>query len=93
MAAEEAKSDVQVFDGRVPSFLLDDDKYKALKTKRKEIDKLPDVEKVDCCTINLTPFMGFLEDLLKGRHLSVSFMDKVIPRLSMKRGAWFCLLN
>jgi dynein heavy chain 2 len=39
--------------------------FKALKTKRKDIDKLPDVEKVDCCTINLTPFKGFLEDLLQ----------------------------
>ena len=36
MAAEEAKNDVQVFDGRVPSFLLDDDQYKALKAKRQE---------------------------------------------------------
>ena len=36
MAAEEAKNDVQVFDGRVPSFLIDDDQYKALKAKRQE---------------------------------------------------------
>ena len=36
MAAEEAKHDVQVFDGQVPSFLIDDDKYKALKAKRQE---------------------------------------------------------
>ena len=36
MAAEEAKSDVQVFDGRVPAFLIDDDQYKALKAKRQE---------------------------------------------------------
>ena len=36
MAAEEAKNDVQVFDGQVPSFLIDDDQYKALKAKRQE---------------------------------------------------------
>ena len=36
MAAEEAKHDVEIFDGQVPSFLIDDDKYKALKAKRQE---------------------------------------------------------
>ena len=36
MAAEEAKNDVEIFDGQVPSFLIDDDKYKALKAKRQE---------------------------------------------------------
>ena len=36
MAAEEAKNAVEIFDGQVPSFLIDDDKYKALKAKRQE---------------------------------------------------------
>ena len=36
MATEEAKSGVEIFDGRVPSFLIDDDQYKALKAKRQE---------------------------------------------------------
>ena len=36
MAAEEAKNAVEIFEGRVPSFLIDDDKYKALKAKRQE---------------------------------------------------------
>ena len=39
--------------------------FKALRSKRKDVDKLPDVEKVDCVTISLTPFKGFLEDLLQ----------------------------
>jgi dynein heavy chain 2 len=39
--------------------------FKTLRIKRKDIDKLPDVEKVDCCTVVLTPFKGFLEDLFQ----------------------------
>jgi len=39
--------------------------FKSLRSKRKEIDKLPDVEKIDCCTVSLTPFKGFLDDLLQ----------------------------
>lgn len=37
--------------------------FKMLKTKRRDIDKLPDVEKIDCCTISLTPFKGYLDEL------------------------------
>ena len=37
--------------------------FAKLKAKRKEIDKLPDQEKIDCCTVSLIPFKGFLEDL------------------------------
>ena len=39
--------------------------FKSLRSKKKDIDKLPDQEKVDCCTVSLTPFKGFLEDLLQ----------------------------
>eukprot|EP00605_Chrysophyceae_sp_TOSAG23-4_P002934 GSChrysophyteH1.ASY1.ANO1.3229.1 assembled CDS len=39
--------------------------FKALRSKRKDIDKLPDQEKIDCCTVSLVPFKGFLEDLLQ----------------------------
>jgi dynein heavy chain 2 len=38
--------------------------FKMLKVKRKDIDKLPDVEKVDCCTVSLTPFKVYLDELL-----------------------------
>ena len=38
--------------------------FKALRVKSKEIDKLPDVERVDCCVISLTPLKSFLDDLL-----------------------------
>jgi dynein heavy chain 2, cytosolic len=38
--------------------------FKILKNKRRDIDKLPDVEKVDCCTVSLTPFKGYLDELL-----------------------------
>lgn len=38
--------------------------FKMLRTKRKDIDKLPDVEKVDCCSVSLVPFKSFLDDLL-----------------------------
>eukprot|EP01031_Cornospumella_fuschlensis_P031389 gene31390-37941_t len=38
--------------------------FKMLRVKRKDIDKLPDMEKVDCCTISLVPFKSFLDDLL-----------------------------
>ena len=42
------------------SFVLN---FKSLRAKRKDIDRLPDQEKIDCCTVSLTPFKGFLEDL------------------------------
>jgi dynein heavy chain 2, cytosolic len=42
------------------AFLLN---FKSLRAKRKDIDRLPDQEKVDCCTVSLAPFKGFLEDL------------------------------
>ncbi|RYH13602.1 hypothetical protein EON65_35250, partial [archaeon] len=38
--------------------------FKMLRAKRKDIDKLPDMENVDCCTISLVPFKSFLDDLL-----------------------------
>lgn len=38
--------------------------FKMLKAKRKEIDKLPDLEKVDCFTVSLLPFKSFLDDLI-----------------------------
>ena len=37
--------------------------FKVLKSKRRDIDKLPDLEKVDCCTVSLTPFKGYLDEL------------------------------
>jgi dynein heavy chain 2 len=36
--------------------------FKMLKLKRKEIDKLPDTEKIDCFQISLIPFKSFLDD-------------------------------
>jgi hypothetical protein len=36
-----------------------------LKTKRKELKKLPDSQKVDCITVNLVPFKGGVEDIFK----------------------------
>jgi dynein heavy chain 2, cytosolic len=38
--------------------------FKILKNKRRDIDRLPDIEKVDCCTVSLTPFKGYLDELL-----------------------------
>eukprot|EP01041_Mallomonas_annulata_P006819 gene6819-13816_t len=38
--------------------------FKMLKVKRKEIDKIADMEKVGCCTVSLMPFKSFLETLL-----------------------------
>lgn len=38
--------------------------FKMLRSKRKDVDKLPDLEKVDCCTISLVPFKSFIDDLL-----------------------------
>jgi dynein heavy chain 2 len=38
--------------------------FKSLRVKRKDIERLPDHEKIDCCSVNLTPFKGFLEDLM-----------------------------
>ncbi len=39
--------------------------FKALRAKRKDIERLPDQEKIDCCSVSLLPFKGFLEDLLQ----------------------------
>jgi dynein heavy chain 2, cytosolic len=38
---------------------------KMLKTKKKEIEKLPDVEKIDCCSISIIPLKVFLDDFLQ----------------------------
>lgn len=38
--------------------------FKMVRQKRKEMDKLPDSEKIGCCTISFTPFKAFLDDLL-----------------------------
>jgi dynein heavy chain 2 len=38
--------------------------FKAVRAKRKDIDKLPDQEKIDCCTISLMPLKGFLDEML-----------------------------
>jgi dynein heavy chain 2 len=38
--------------------------FKMLRAKRKDIDKLPDLEKIDCCSISLVPFKSYLDDLL-----------------------------
>ena len=54
--------------------------FSAVRSKRKEIDKLPDVEKVDCCTVSLTPLKTFLEDLLQrvGDTLLVTLRRSVL---------------
>ena len=36
-----------------------------LKTKRKELKKLPDSQKVDCINVNLVPFKAGIEDIFK----------------------------
>ena len=38
--------------------------FKMLKSKRKDIDRLPDQEKVYCCTVSLLPLKGSLDELL-----------------------------
>lgn len=38
--------------------------FKSLRAKRKDIERLPDSEKIDCCTVSLTPFKFFLEELM-----------------------------
>ena len=38
--------------------------FKIMKNKRKEIDKLLDIEKIDCITISLVPFKTYLDELL-----------------------------
>jgi dynein heavy chain 2 len=38
--------------------------FKSLRIKRKDIERLPDLEKIDCCSVSMTPFKGFLEDLM-----------------------------
>ena len=39
-----------------------DASFKALKAKRKEAEKLPSFERVDCITVSLAPFKAALED-------------------------------
>ena len=36
---------------------------KFLKARKKEVDKLPDLEKEGCCTISLVPLKNYLEEL------------------------------
>jgi len=36
-----------------------------LKQKRIELKKLPDNKKIDCLNINIVPFKGGIEDVLK----------------------------
>lgn len=38
--------------------------FKTMRAKRKDIDKLPDIEKIDCITVSLSPFKTFLDELL-----------------------------
>ena len=38
--------------------------FKTMRSKRKDIDKLPDIEKIDCITVSLAPFKTFLDELL-----------------------------
>ena len=38
--------------------------FKGIRTKRKDIEKLPDQEKIGCCTISILPLKSQLEDLL-----------------------------
>jgi dynein heavy chain 2 len=54
--------------------------FKMLRSKRKDIDKLPDLEKIDCCTVSLMPFKGFLEDLLQriGDSLLISLRRSLL---------------
>lgn len=37
--------------------------FKELRVRRKEAEKLPDFEKIDCCTVSLMPFKVYLDDL------------------------------
>jgi dynein heavy chain 2 len=37
--------------------------FKELKNRRKEAEKLPDSEKIDCCTVSLMPFKAYLDEL------------------------------
>ena len=39
--------------------------FKTLRLKRKSVDKIPDIEKIDCCTVSLTPFKNYLDDLFQ----------------------------
>ena len=39
-----------------------DANLKTLKVKRKEAEKLPQLERVDCVTVSLAPFKAALED-------------------------------
>ena len=55
-------------DGYIEANVVRPDEYtanfKVLKSKRRDIDKMPDSEKIDCCTVSLTPFKGYLDELL-----------------------------
>lgn len=37
--------------------------FKEMKVRRKDVEKLPDYEKVDCCTISIMPFKAYLDEL------------------------------
>lgn len=37
--------------------------FKELRVRRKEAEKLPDFEKIDCCVVSLIPFKAYLDDL------------------------------
>ena len=39
--------------------------FKAIKAKRKEAEKLPHFERVDCLTVSLAPFKAAVEDQLQ----------------------------
>lgn len=45
--------------------------FKSLKSKKKDIDKLLDQEKVDCCTISLIPMKGNISSTL------ISMMENI----------------
>lgn len=49
--------------------------FQVVRQKRKELKKLPDSFKVDCFNINLVPFKGSIEDLL--RRLSDALVDSL----------------
>ena len=57
--------------------------FQMLKSKRKELKKLPDSQKVDCITVNLIPFKGGVEDIFK--RLSEALVETL--QLSIEKDA------
>jgi dynein heavy chain 2 len=57
--------------------------FQMLKSKRKELKKLPDSQKVDCITVNLVPFKGGVEDIFK--RLSEALVETL--QISIERDA------